>query len=115
MNIEALLQKLEQQPTGVEFDEVMSVIDAHYTFQPTAFSNGRTNNEANTNSGSCKIFAFGLLNKLTQEQTLACFGKFYRDDVLKHPNGSDHANIRNFMITGWAGIQFSEPALKAKP
>jgi len=67
---------------------------------------------AGSNEGSCKILAFAKMQKLTQEQTLALFGGYYRDDVLKHPNGDDHANIRNFMLCGWAGVSFDgEPLM----
>ncbi|MGU3844869.1 HopJ type III effector protein, partial [Vibrio diabolicus] len=41
-------------------------------------------------------------------------GRFYREDVLLHPENSDHQNIRNFMVTGWDGIRFEAPALTAK-
>ncbi|WP_188863865.1 HopJ type III effector protein, partial [Aliivibrio fischeri] len=46
--------------------------------------------------------------------TLACFGQYYRHDVLENPQGDDHQNIRNFMVTGWAGVQFKTQALQAK-
>jgi hypothetical protein len=55
-----------------------------------------------------------LLNNLNQEQTLACFGDYYREDVLKNPEGNDHGNIRNFMNTGWNGIKFEDQALQVK-
>jgi hypothetical protein len=34
--------------------------------------------------------------------------------VLKHPEGTDHQNIRNFIKTGWNGIEFSGSALVRK-
>ncbi len=114
MTLETLLQTLEHAPNTIEFNEVMSVIDANYDFTPAAFSNGHLNNDAGTNSGSCKIFSFGQLHGLSQEQTLACFGSYYRDDVLNHPTGNDHGNIRNFIQSGWQGIQFTKPALRLK-
>jgi hypothetical protein len=89
----------------------MATIDANYQFTPTSFRNSSLKNEANQNNGSCKIFAFGLLNQLTEAQTLACFGDYYRQDVLANPTGEDHQNIRHFMKTGWAGIQFDHDAL----
>ena len=55
-----------------------------------------------------------FFNGLDQEQTLTCFGDYYRKDVLEHPEGSDHANIRNFIKSGWSGIKFETQALKAK-
>jgi len=45
---------------------------------------------------------------LTNEQTLALFGRYYREDVLGNPNGNDHANIRNFMQTGAQGVRFEK-------
>lgn len=99
---------------AVDFADVMAVVDAHYDFSPTAFTNGELSNAAGENNGSCKVFAFGLLHGLSQEQTLACFGDYYRKDVLQNPEGDDHQNIRNFMVTGWGGITFSSAAIVAK-
>lgn len=114
MDLNAFLIALKSKPEAVEFEETMAVIDGHYDFEPTAFKNGDTENEAGQNNGSCKIFAFGQLNDLSVEQTLACFGKFYRVDVLEFPENTDHQNIRNFIQNGWSGIQFSQPALALK-
>ena len=114
MNLETFLDKLNTQPNQVAFTETMATIEENYTFTPTAFTNGETKNEADTNNGSCKIFALGLLNKLNEEQTLACFGDYYRKDVLENPKGDDHQNIRNFMTTGWIGIKFEGEALLQK-
>ena len=107
------LNTLKTQPQSIQFQHTMDVIAAHYRYHPTDFSNGNTHNEAGTNEGSCKLFAFAKLNQLTPEQTLACFGDYYRVDVLKNPQGTDHANIRNFMQTGWQGIHFKGQALQA--
>ncbi len=112
MQLDTFLSKLQQQPEQIEFIDTMAVINATYQFTPTEFSNGSLNNNADQNNGSCKIFAFGLLNDLSEQQTLACFGTYYRDDVLKNPDGDDHQNIRNFMQTGWQGINFKGQPLK---
>ncbi len=111
MTLETFLQALKNSPETIEFDQSMAVIDQAYRFTPTAFRNGDLTNEAGQNSGSCKIYAFGQLHDLSAAQTLACFGHYYREDVLQHPNGTDHQNIRNFIKTGWAGIEFSGEAL----
>ena len=63
---------------------------------------------------ACGHAAFALLNQLSEQQTLACFGAYYRDDVLKHPEATDHQNIRNFMKTGWAGVKFESMPLTEK-
>ena len=112
MNLRALLDRLDQSPDTVEFSNTIAVIDALYEFTPTTFKNGGLLNEAGKNSGSCKIFSFALLHGLSQQQTLYCFGAYYREDVLRNPAGTDHWNIRNFMKTGWAGVAFDSVALK---
>ena len=114
MNLDTFLTQLARNPQQIEFSETMAVIGAHYNFTPSSFVNGKTVNDADSNNGSCKIFAFGLLNKLTEQQTLACFGSYYRDDVLGNPNGNDHQNIRHFMLSGWEGVKFDDIALSRK-
>ncbi len=114
MTLESFLQKLKDYPENIEFNDTMSIIDSLYVFTPTSFKNGDLVNEAGENSGSCKIFSFARLHGLTLEQTLACFGSYYRDDVLRHPENSDHQNIRNFMKSGWSGIEFDSEPLKTK-
>lgn len=114
MTLEDYLQQLNNAPESVAFNDTISVIDENYDFTPSEFKNGELVNEANQNNGSCKIFAFAQLHDLDQSTTLHCFGDYYRLDVLEHPEGSDHGNIRNFMKTGWDGIEFSQPALTHK-
>lgn len=114
MSLHDFLQKLARSPDRVEFAETLAIIDAHYHYQPTAFRNGEQHNAAGQNAGSCKIFAFARLQDLSPAQTLACFGAFYRQDVLQHPHGSDHQNIRNFMRSGWDGIVFEAEALSPR-
>jgi len=109
-----LLEQLKNNADSIEFNEVMAYIDVHYEFIPTKFSNGTTVNEANQNNGSCKVFSFAKLHQLTKEETLKLFGAFYREDVLNHPAGNDHQNIRNFMQYGWEGIVFEGNALTEK-
>jgi hypothetical protein len=114
MNLDAFLKKLNDAPESIAFADTMAAIDANYDFTPAAFTNGDVKNEAGQNSGSCKLLAFATLNGLSKEQTLACFGAYYRDDVLKNPGGTDHQNIRNFMKTGWDGVQFESMPLQRK-
>jgi HopJ type III effector protein len=114
MTIEKLIEKLKNTPEQIEFSEVIATVDEHYDFIPTAFKNGDTHNEAGQNSGSCKLFAFAKLEGFDAIQTLACFGAFYRNDVLENPTGENHQNIRNFMKYGWEGIHFEDVALTMK-
>lgn len=108
------LEKLRMQPDQIEFAELMAVIDSTYSFTETAFDNGELHNRAGENSGSCKLFAFAQQHDLSTLETLACFGAYYRDDVLQNPHGSDHQNIRNFIQTAWQGIQFEKSPLQLK-
>ncbi len=102
----------------IEFQDTMALITECFDYQPTYFKNGSDDdlmvNEAGVNEGSCKIFALAFLLCLDQPQTLALFGRYYRDDVLGHPEGQDHRNIRTFMVHGWAGIHFNGEALHPK-
>ena len=114
MSIKTLITKLSTEANSVQFAEVIAVIDENYIFTPTEFKNGELNNEAGQNSGSCKIFSFAQLQNLSKEQTLACFGDYYRVDVVQHPEATDHQNIRNFIKYGWDGISFKGSALSPK-
>jgi len=114
MELKTFLQLLNSPSDNVTFDDTMAVIETLYEFTPTSFTNGALFNEAGKNNGSCKLFSFAKAQGLTEQQTLNCFGTYYRDDVLKHPNGTDHQNIRNFIMSGWAGIKFDGIALTPK-
>jgi hypothetical protein len=118
MTLENLMTLLQTNPDSIEFQDVMTVIADGYVYTPTCFTNGFGDdlvvNAAGENEGSCKIFALGQLLGLSERQTLACFGKFYREDVLQHPEGADHSNIRTFIRHGWAGIHFDNQALVPK-
>lgn len=114
MNLLDFLNKIKTSPETIEFNDTIAVIDEHYEFTPTLFKNGDAVNEAGKNSGSCKLFAFAQLHKLSPLQTLNCFGAYYRRDVLQHPDGTDHQNIRNFMKYRWEGFLFEGTPLKLK-
>jgi len=114
MSVEAFLKRLRETPDEIEFSDTIAVIDAHYDYTPTAFRNGDVHNEAGQNAGSCKLLSFAKLQGLSETETLACFGSFYREDVLKNTNGMDHQNIRNFMRKGWSGVSFKGKALSQR-
>ncbi|HAT3992148.1 TPA: HopJ type III effector protein [Elizabethkingia anophelis] len=109
-----ILEQLDKSPETMAFNDVIAYIDRNYDFTPTEFKNGNTVNEAGQNNGSCKVFSFAKVNNLSKEDTLNLFGAFYREDVLKNPEGTDHQNIRNFIEFGWDGIAFEGEALKKK-
>jgi len=114
MDMELFRNRLEVAPETLEFPDVVRLINEKYEFVPTAFRNGSLINEIGQNSGSCRLFAFARLHDLSEVQTLACFGAYYRSDVLKTPDGDSHPNIRQFMQSGWAGIEFDGVPLRAR-
>jgi hypothetical protein len=106
-----LIKNLKDNKTS--FKEVLEFIETYYTHQPTAFKNGDANNEATQNQGSAKVFAFAQLNNLSKEDTLYLFAEHYQS-VLNHLNGTDHQNIRQFMLNGWDGVKFEGDCLTAR-
>lgn len=115
MTIDEFVTRLGQAPDSIEFEQTMQLIEQHFDYQPSRFSNGpELSNAAGTNEGSCKIFALGTLLSLSEAQTLACFGRFYRHEVLQQPQAKNHGNIRAFIAHGWQGIQFDRMPLQQK-
>ena len=116
MSLISFLEKINNN-IAVSFDETIAVITENYKYHPTEFSNGLNEhtliNQAGSNEGSCKIFAFAKIHQLDQQQTLSLFGDYYRLDVINDPKGKGHQNIRNFMKYGWEGICFKGEALTA--
>jgi hypothetical protein len=108
MNLSDFIHQLKTSPETINFQDCISSINKNYQFTPTAFNNGPIQNKCGQNEGSCKIFAFGLKNNLSEQQTLACFGDYYRVEVLQNPDADNHQNIRQFMSTGWSGIHFDK-------
>ena len=111
------VQRIKATPNATSFDKVIEFIDEEFEYTPGRFTNGVGDdiieNEAGTNEGSCKIFAFGKIVGFSERDVLACFGKYYQQ-VVTNPNGSDHPNIRTFMRHGWKGIHFDQAVLTEK-
>jgi hypothetical protein len=111
---DSLTQFLHRIKSGlpVEFNATQTLINNNYHYTPARFTNGsgveQWVNEAGSNEGSCRIFYFARLHGLTEPETLQLFGTYYRHDVLLHPEGQDHPNIRQFMKYGWKGIHYQE-------
>ena len=95
------------------FAETLAFIASHYDYRPSAFHNGAVVNAAGQNEGSCKTLGLALLEGLSLEETLLCFGEHYRG-VLATPDGNDHGNIRALMDTGLAGVRFDQLPLSRK-
>ena len=117
-HLDTLIAQIKSKPETVEFQHVIDTINECYDYTATQFSNGSDADclisKARENEGSCKIFAFAQLQQLDKNQTLNCFGQYYRDDVLQHPENNDHGNIRTFMKYGMEGVVFDGVVLKEK-
>jgi len=111
MTVEELIGTLNNSPASLEFSVVMQVIDDNYSYTPTNFTCGDAINDAGSNEGSCKILAFARLHNISAEKTPYLFGSYYRVDVLENRDGTDHANIRNFLQHGWKGVSFDNEPL----
>ena len=113
--LNAFLQRIKNGES-VSFAETQNIINTYYNYQATTFSNGLIDpllNQAGSNEGSCKIFAFAQLHQLNQQETLSLFGEYYQD-VLLNPEATNHNNIRNFLRDGWAGITYQGTALSPR-
>jgi hypothetical protein len=86
MTIPEFKTKLKTTPTAITFKETMQVIEDHYNFNPTAFTNGDTINNVGENYPT----------------------------VLEDKNSTSHQNIRNFMQTDFKGLSFENEALTLK-
>ena len=113
MTLSSLLEAIYANSSTLEFTKVLDAIDSEFDFTPTPFINGSLNNPADQNQGSCKIFSFANQAGLSESQTLLLFAEHYRA-VLANPDGEEHANIRQFMKTGWNGVSFASKPLQKR-
>lgn len=96
-----------------QFADTLAFISAHYDYQPSAFTNGALHSDAGQNEGSCKVLGLALLEGLTLDETLLAFAEHYRK-VQATPEDSDHGNIRSLLVSGLAGVDFSQAPLARK-
>ncbi|PNK59971.1 HopJ type III effector protein [Psychrobacter sp. FDAARGOS_221] len=111
-DVSALLNGLSKKAIG--FNDVINFIDDFYRYTPVKFVNGDAVNEPGENEGSAKVFGFAKHHQLNQLDTLALFGEHYHS-VLATPNGTDHANIRNFLHWGWQAFLMEKNPLTPRP
>lgn len=55
MDLATFLATLNNNPSEIDFEDTIAVIEANYQFTPTAFHNGDLHNDPGQNNGSCKI------------------------------------------------------------
>jgi hypothetical protein len=114
MKLDAFLKKLNDDPTSITLDDTLATIAEAYEFTPFGYTLGGVRFESHQVHRSCQLYAFAQLNRLSEAQTLACFGAYYHQDVLQHPDGTDHKTVRLFMKHGWAGLALDGMPLKAR-
>lgn len=95
------------------FASTLGFINEWFDFTPVAFRNGKVVNSAEQNQGSCRVLAFAMLNGLSSEQALKCFGEHYRD-VLATPGADNHHNLRRLQAEGLTDITFDRFPLRRK-
>ena len=111
MNQQSFLASLRSEDH--RFADTLAFIDANYSYQPSAFTNGGVHNSREQNQGSCKVLAMAVDTGLTDQQALQCFAEHYAA-VLADPQGDAHANIRALMAHGLAGVSFERQPLSRR-
>jgi len=111
MNLQDLLQELKAKQ--IVFKDVLAYIEERYDYTPSAFTNGSQKNGESENQGSARVLYFAKLNYLFQDDTLQLFAEHF-DAVLSTPDGTDHQNIRQFLVNGWDGVSFEKEVLSCK-
>jgi hypothetical protein len=96
---------VEMDADDLKFEDVIALIDKYYEYGLIEWKNGDIVNKQEENEGSAKVLSYAALSGMDKETTLKLWGQYYRD-VLANPDGTDHANIRNFMKYGWDGVPF---------
>lgn len=105
---------LTELTTGqIDFARVLTYIDEQYSHTPTAFKNGDVYNASTENQGSARVLYFARLNNLSKEDTLSLFAEHYKN-VLDNPDANNHQNIRQFIQSGWNGVEFEGTVLASK-
>merc|ERR1719217_140745 len=103
--VQPIVTAVKESAASVAFADGIGAIDAGYDATEVEFEVNGLKSAPGKNLGSAKIFSLGILAGLSKDETLACFGQYYRD-VLANPDGDDHPNIRGFMQAGWDGVSF---------
>ena len=113
MNTNEYLEKL-RSGVKMNFSDFINLIDQEYEFLNVAFKNNDLVNLKEENQGSAKVFCFGLMYSLSEEDTIRCFGEHYQSVIDEPENHNSHLNIRSFMSNGWNGVLINQNALKLK-
>ena len=98
----------------MNFSDLTNLIDQEYEFLNVAFKNNDLINLKEENQGSAKVFCFGLMYSLSEEETIRCFGEHYQSVIDEPENHNSHLNIRSFISNGWKGVLINQNALKLK-
>lgn len=102
---EVFNSNVEMSADDLTMEEVLEMINTHYETQLLEYTVGDVVNKQGENEATGHILSYAALSNMDKETTLKLWGQHYRA-VLANPDGTDHANIRNFMKFGWEGVPF---------
>jgi len=68
--MKSFAEKIKNGGEVSNFAETLKLIDEHYTYFAVPFTCGDLKSPANTNTGSAKVFSFGLMTKMDEKATL---------------------------------------------
>ncbi len=88
------------------FTDVLSFIEARYTYTPTAFKNGQQRNAANENQGSAKVCFFCATQWLRSGANPQPICRTLCFKYLQHLMELIIKISASLCSTGWDGVQF---------
>ena len=113
MNTQQFIEQLKLE-SELKFSDFLDLIDRDYHFRDIAFENGSIFNSKDENQGSAKVFCFGYMHSLSEQETLKCFAEHYQSVFESIEDRNSHLNIRSFIENGWQGLVIDFDALTAK-
>jgi len=96
-------EQIKNDGSKTTYQSTIDFLNEHYNYFAVPFTCGEYSYEPNVKTGASKIFSFGLMTKMNEEQVLRMFGEYYRDLT---PDGTDRPNIRTFAKNGWPCVTF---------
>jgi len=113
MNTQQFIEHLKLE-SELKFSDFLDLIDRDYHFTDIAFENGSIFNSKDENQGSAKVFCFGYMHSLSEQETLKCFAEHYQSVLESIEDRHSHLNIRSFIENGWQGLVIDFDALTTK-
>jgi phosphomevalonate kinase len=93
---------------ALRFEYVQALLGLHMRCAPSAYRVGSVHNDARSNQASLRLLAFAQLVGLGDRATQQLWAQ-HLVATLAEPHVSSHANIRQFVQVGMAGVAFADP------